>query len=86
MRLRAGQQGTKDARHQHPGLARTGAGFDDHASRRIAGGGVERLTRRSCAVDGVGRAAGHVDVPMAHWESSALPAAAFALGASFMDS
>ena len=34
MRLDAGEQQPDDARHQHPGLARPGAGLDHHARRR----------------------------------------------------
>jgi hypothetical protein len=39
------EQRAHDARHQHPGLARAGAGFDGDRAPRIAGDGVEGLAR-----------------------------------------
>ena len=49
------EQRTHDARHQHPGLAGTGTGFDDDGTARVAGGGVERLAADAAAIQAVGR-------------------------------
>ena len=72
VRLAAVEQRTQDARHQHPGLARTGAGLDRDAATRIAGDGVERLARREPTVDAIRRTVRRVDAhPVAsavdHW-------------------
>jgi len=37
------EQRAQHARDQHPGLARTRAGLDRHAARRVAGNGIEGL-------------------------------------------
>ena len=54
LRPGAVQQRAQDARHQHPGLARAGAGLDDDAACRIAGQRVEALAGDRRAVEGVG--------------------------------
>ena len=57
--LRAREQRPHDARDQHPGLARAGAGLHGHAAPRVAGHGVERLARDGAAVVLVGSRAAH---------------------------
>ena len=55
MRLGAVEQGAQHARHQHPRLARTGAGLDHDALPRVAGNGVERTAVGDAAIDAIGR-------------------------------
>ena len=50
LRVHAVQQGPHDTRHQHPGLARAGAGLDGHAAARIAGDCVKAVGRDGLAV------------------------------------
>ena len=54
LRLCSRQQGSQHAADQHPGLARTGAGFHHHMAGRIAGNGIESLRRHGAAIGGVG--------------------------------
>ena len=61
VRRRTVEQGTQDARHQHPRFARARARLDDNAATRIAGDGVERLAVDALAVGLVG-CLRHVDV------------------------
>ncbi len=53
------EQGAQDARDQHPGLARTSAGLDDDAARRVAGERIEHLARDRFAIRAISRDAVH---------------------------
>ena len=55
LRLGALEQRAQDARDQHPGLARAGAGLDDDAAPRVAGNRVEGRAIDRRAVRLVGR-------------------------------
>jgi hypothetical protein len=52
--LRAVEQRTNDAGHQHPGLPRAGAGLDHDVAARVARHAVEALRRHDTAVQAVG--------------------------------
>ena len=54
LRLRAIEQRAQDTRHQHPRLARAGAGLDGDAAPRVAGDGVEGLARGLSTIDAIG--------------------------------